>query len=150
MNNKIQQMSNDIICELSKNDFTIQKYESHSTSSVYVKLDYGVCNTIRISDHPGKGHLKYRYNLIVGGQCNILEDNDFIRYYYSENDTELLLQQILFDRITKINRYGKRNYYKYMYQNQKEKKGEKGFWQDAKLVHESLRYKNEKNNYARY
>lgn len=150
MNSKIQQMSNDIIYELSKNDFTIQTYEAHSTSSMYVKLDYGVCNTIRISDHIGKGHLKYRYNLIVGGQYNILEDNDYIRYYYSENDIGLLLQQILFDRIEKMNRYGKSNYYKYMHQNQKQKKGEKGFWQDAKLVCESLGYKNAKNKYARY
>ena len=36
----------------------IQRYDAYSTDSVYLKLDYGVCNSIRISNHNGKRYLK--------------------------------------------------------------------------------------------
>ena len=43
--------------------FTVHRYDAYSTSSVYLKLDCGMCNSIRISDHRGKKHLAYRYNI---------------------------------------------------------------------------------------
>lgn len=52
--------------ELKNNGFTVHRYDAFSTKSIYLKLDYGVCNSIRISDHNGKKYLKYRYNIGEG------------------------------------------------------------------------------------
>ena len=52
--------------ELKNNGFTVHRYDGFSTKSIYLKLDYGVCNSIRISDHNGKKYLKYRYNIGEG------------------------------------------------------------------------------------
>ena len=43
--------------------FIVHRYDAYSTSSVYLKMDYGACHSIRIGDHRGKPHLKYRYNI---------------------------------------------------------------------------------------
>ena len=32
--------------------FIVHRYNSHTTSSIYLKLDYGVSCGIRIADHP--------------------------------------------------------------------------------------------------
>ena len=52
------------MCELLlEKGFIVQRYDSVTTNSIYLKLDYGMCNSIRISDHKGKKHLSYMYNL---------------------------------------------------------------------------------------
>lgn len=124
--NKIEEM-------LRSKGFVIQRYNAYSTQSIYMKLDYGVCNTIRISDHPGKQHLQYRYNLIFGGENNIIEDK-YIRYYFNENSVKDLLMQILFDKEAKLQKYGKEKYRSFMVKNMTEHQDDKGFWRDAKLV----------------
>ena len=43
--------------------FTVQRYDAYKIDSVYLKLDFGVCNSIRIGNHPRKRYLKYRYNI---------------------------------------------------------------------------------------
>lgn len=43
--------------------FTVHRLDSFTTNSVYLKVDCGVCHSIRVSDHRGKKHLKYRYNI---------------------------------------------------------------------------------------
>ena len=48
------------MCELLlEKGFIVQRYDSVTTNSIYLKLDYGMCNSIRISDHKGKKHLSY-------------------------------------------------------------------------------------------
>ncbi|WP_181879268.1 hypothetical protein [Levilactobacillus brevis] len=44
----------------------VMRYDAYSTNSVYLKLDYGLLYTLRISDHPGKRYLAYRFNVIRG------------------------------------------------------------------------------------
>lgn len=114
----------------------IQQYESYSTNSVYIKLDYGVLNSIRISDHKGKKHLKYKYNLIIGGIDNIIEDK-FIRYYFGENSVYALINQVLFDRQFKIRKYGMGGYISFMKKNKQEKGNTEGFWKHATIIHDN-------------
>jgi len=122
-----------IVEKLKGQGFVIQRYDAYSTSSIYLKLDYGVCNTIRISDHEGKEYLQYRYNLIIGGEDNIIEDK-YMRYYYNENSIKAMLMQILLDRQEKLQKYGKERYRGYMVKNMNEHKNDRGFWHGAKLV----------------
>lgn len=131
---KIYYIADYIVDSLLTNGFTIQRYNAYKTSSVYIKLDFGVCNSIRISDHNGKEHLCYRYNLIIGGNDDIIEEK-YIRYYYNEKSVNALLNLILFDRNEKIKKYGLVNYKRYMDKNRIEHKDdEKGFWAHAQII----------------
>lgn len=100
-------------------------------------MDYGVCNSIRISDHEGKKHLNYRYNLIIGEIDNIIQDK-FIRYYFSEKSIDALINQILFDRKLKIKKYGKVMYINFMMKNKRKKENTEGFWKNAKTIHDNI------------
>lgn len=133
-NPAIQEQADFIVSVLKDKGFVIQRYDAYSTDSVYLKLDYGLANTIRISDHEGKKHLCYRYNLIIGGENNIVEEK-YMRYYFNENNVEGLLYQILFDKKVKMDKYSKTGYKNLMIKNKMEHhKDTSGFWHHAKLV----------------
>ncbi|MBM7715323.1 hypothetical protein JOC94_002310 [Bacillus thermophilus] len=51
---ELQETADYIIARLKKKGIVIQRYDSYSTNSIYLKLDYGVSNSVRISDHKGK------------------------------------------------------------------------------------------------
>lgn len=54
----------DAICDaLLDLGFTVHRYDAFSTSSIYLKLDYGAAGSIRISDHEGYKHLSYMWNI---------------------------------------------------------------------------------------
>ena len=129
----IQDKADYIIKMLQTRDFVIQRYDSYTSDSVYIKLDYGVANSIRISDHEGKSHLRYRYNVIIGGEDNIIED-EYIRYYFNESSIDNLLNQILFDKTAKIAKYGAKGYNNLMNKNLINSKGSAGFWSKARTV----------------
>ena len=114
---------------------TIQRYDSYSTNSIYLKFDYGVLNSLRISDHPGKKHLAYRYNLAQNIQQPYQDKHSgYDRFYASLDDIEMMVNKILFDRRTKLLNYGWENYVTYMENNINDNKDAKGFWAQAKIV----------------
>lgn len=47
-------VANYLIPKLLEIGFIVHRYNSHSTSSIYLKLDYGLSCGIRIADHKGK------------------------------------------------------------------------------------------------
>ena len=53
------------VCDRLAGKVVIHRYDAYSTNSVYLKFDYGVGNSLRISDHKGKKHLAYRFNIIL-------------------------------------------------------------------------------------
>lgn len=114
---------------LKAQDFHVLRYDAATTSSVYLKLDYGVCNSVRISDHPGKPYLKYRYNVIYDGILNIDEDDGYIRYYYNQEHLPSLVSQAVLNRMEMIQKYGRTNYEAFMQRNKEEHKNDKqGFY----------------------
>ncbi len=128
---EIQKAADQLICALKKENFVIHRYESFSTNSIYLKLDYGVGNSIRISDHKGKKYLKYRFNLEVGRkQINKhMEANGLHRFYYPINQINQLVKDIVKERNKKIKKYGHRNYKTYMERNREDNLEKKrGFW----------------------
>lgn len=129
----IKDCADNIIEILKEKGFIIQRYDALSTNSIYLKLDYGVCNSIRISDHPGKEYLCYRYNIILGCDDNIVEEK-YIRYYFNENNITGLTNQIMFDKIQRINKYGKESYRRIVKSNKAKHENEPGFWKDSKLI----------------
>lgn len=124
-----------VIKRLKEEGFVVQLYESYGTKSKYIKLDYGICNTIRISDHRGKEHLKYKFNLLSNINVNVWhKDKGFWRGYYPTKDVDKMIEDIIETRERKIRKYG-RTYYKFLMKEAVEKgKDKKGFWQKAKEV----------------
>lgn len=93
----------------------VHRYNAHSTSSIYLKLDYGLSCGIRIADHPGKKKYSYRFNVIKDykGDKVILKDG-LICYFYDFNELDSVLDAVQKERQEKINKYGLQNYKKYM------------------------------------
>lgn len=113
--NKEIEVSNKVIAHLKGKGFKIHKYYAKTTRSIYLKLDYGVCCGIRISDHKGKKKYKYKFNLLkqYKGPKQV-NDKGYIRLFYDYNNTEELLNDVQNEKKVKINKYGLENYQEYM------------------------------------
>ena len=117
-----------LLANLDQEGFILQYYMAFSTSSCYIKLDYGVSNSIRIADHKGKDKYPYKFNLMIDLDDSYEEDG---RYYYSIKDYNKLIFDIKKFRDEQLNKYGF-YYYEYMLENKKDAKNKKGFWVKAK------------------
>lgn len=136
---EILDVANYLIQKLKHHGVIIQRYDSKSSNSVYLKLDYGVLNSIRISDHKGKDRLKYKYNAlsICPSPVSMKDKTDYgevIRYYFPLKEKKLLLNQILKDRNMKIDMYGVHNYEIYKELKVAENYAKTGFWQQGRIV----------------
>lgn len=110
--------------------FHILYYKSYTSNSIYLKLDYGVCFSIRISDHRGKRHLSYRFNLILNQKGYSFNRG---RHFYGPDKLDQLKHDILNTRFERMFRL-KENYNKLMEYNRNTFlwKSEKGFWEKCK------------------
>ena len=109
------EVANILISKLLDMGFIIHRYNSHSTSSIYLKLDYGLSCGIRIADHPGKKKYSYRFNVIKDyvGDKVILKDG-LICNFYDFNELDNVVNAVQKEKQDKINKYGSRNYQIYM------------------------------------
>ena len=115
-------------------DLIIQRYDAYSTNSIYLKFDYGVAYSLRISDHKGKQKLKYRYNVQLD-YSNATMVYDHQRFYYPSNKLTELAEKILYERSMRIQLYGWEQYKIYMEINKEKGRQKKnGFWAQAKIV----------------
>ncbi len=95
--------------------FIVHQYNAHSTSSIYLKLDYGLSCGIRIADHLGKKKYNYRFNIIKDyvGDKVIVKDG-LICYFYDFTELESVLAAVQNEKQNKINKYGLNKYNLYM------------------------------------
>lgn len=111
----------------------IHRYDAYRTNSIYLKFDYGVANSLRISDHPGKKYLKYRYNVLTTQKDKqTKKDGGFERIYYSPAMIKALCRDIMASKREKQEFY--RDYDGLVRQKAAEVRHERGFWQQAKEV----------------
>lgn len=115
------EVSNKLINNLKDKGFEIHKYYAKTTKSIYLKLDYGVCCGIRISDHKGKKKYRYKFNLIkqYNGPKQV-NDRGYLRLFYDYSNTDELVNDVQEEKKEKINKYGICNYQKYMRKNSKD------------------------------
>lgn len=131
----IRDLAADVAQKLVEAGFVVHRYNAYSTQSVYLKLDYGVANSIRISDHKGKKKLSYRYNIMVGEKAYRKDTKGkYPRYYYPAEKVDELLRRIEMERKMKITSMGQDRYKALMKQYEIEGKSSPGFWQKAKKV----------------
>lgn len=104
-----------LIKRLLKSNFRVHRYNSYTTSSIYLKLDFGVSCGIRIADHLGKPKYHYRFNVIKDYKGNrIIRNGNLISYFFNYNELEKVLESVKFEKKSKINKYGNERYQKYM------------------------------------
>ena len=112
---------NILVPKLLDMNFIVHRYNSHSTSSIYLKLDYGVCCGIRIADHPGKKKYHYRFNVFKDYKGDkVIKRGNLISYFFTFEEIPQLLEKIKIERDIKIEKYGIDNYKEYMDKNLKE------------------------------
>lgn len=119
------EVTNILVSKLLEMGFIVHRYNSHSTSSIYLKLDYGLSCGIRIADHPGKKKYSYRFNVIkdyVGNKV-IIKDGLICRFY-DFNELDSVINAVQQEKQQKINKYGLENYQRYM---EREKNGNELF-----------------------
>ena len=134
MKNELNNLADSIAKRLIADGFIVQRYNAYTTNSIYLKLDYGVCNSIRISDHQGKRYLKYRYNIGSFVKEYREEKDKYDRYYYRIDKAENMIKKIIKDRDFKKSRYGESGYKAFMEKNKHDKSGTAGFWKEAVLL----------------
>lgn len=135
----LEEIAETIIETLKKKNVLIQRYDSFSTNSIYLKLDYGLGYTIRISDHKGKKDLYFRYNIgpYIAQYSTGKNKNGDERYYYpvGEEFIEMLINRVLETRNGKISRYGEMRYFQKMRRRKSINKRKRNkFWQLAELI----------------
>lgn len=125
-----------IVNELKRRGYVILYYEAKTSNSIYLKIDYGVGKSIRISDHEGIGKLKYKYNVRTDKtEYEEYTEDRVKRFFYPIFELDKLLNQI--DRTKKemLETYGESNYKKIMQKEKEENKDSKSsFWKNAKLI----------------
>lgn len=123
-----------LVKDLKNNGFIVLRYDSYSTNSIYLKLDYGLSHSVRISDHTGKSGLSYRFNVLTSIEKSFSEHGEKERHYYCKDDVSKLIQDILDHRDNQIAKYGFKGYANFMKKNKLENADKKGFWKQAVLV----------------
>lgn len=108
-------VANILVTKLSSMGFIVHRYNSHSTSSIYLKLDYGLACGIRIADHPGKKKYSYRFNVIKDyKEDKVILKDGLICNFYNFSELDKVLEDVQKEKQYKINKYGAHNYNAYM------------------------------------
>ena len=120
----------DELCNRLSEFFIVHKYCATTTKSVYIKLDYGVANSIRVSDHNGIEKYKYKYNIRKDIEEKYEEmEGTYLRKYYPFKDIGDLVIDVVVDREMKKVTIGKEEYYKQMEEKKKQSESAtNSFW----------------------
>lgn len=131
----------DAVIEKLRGKVIIHRYDSFTTNSIYLKFDYGLANSLRISDHDGKQHLKYRFNILESmGKKQNKETHTrkgFTMVFYSPAMINACCRDILQSKADRVERY--RDYYALVDKekaNVAQPQPRKGFWHGARLISE--------------
>ena len=107
---------------LIKLGFVVHRYNSVTTSSIYLKLDFGVCCCIRIADHNGRKRYHYRFNVMKNYNGNRAINRDgLISYFFDYTEIDEIIKMIQREKVNKVYRYGEKNYLEYMRKSKTEK-----------------------------
>lgn len=108
-------IANTLIKKLLEMNFIVHRYNSYTTSSIYLKLDYGVSCGIRIADHPGKKKYHYRFNVMKDFKGNkVIKNGNLISYFFNFNELDKVVNAVQIERQSKIDKYGIDKYKHYM------------------------------------
>lgn len=113
MSNEIKRAASYIAKECVRRGIIVHRYDAMRTNSVYLKFDYGVAHSLRISDHRGIEKYHYRFNLIKGTPkiITVRYRNKNYSIYYPFKEIYKCLEDILKNRENVIEKYGEEGYF---------------------------------------
>ena len=131
----IREIASEIERRLLAEGVVIQRYNAYSTDSIYLKFDFGLANSIRISDHAGKKHLSYMFNIGSDIKTRRTVKDTFTRYFYPVSAIDEVVLHILRHRKRKITQFSNLDGYSAAMLAAKEtNNGNKGFWSKSFIV----------------
>lgn len=142
---EMKEVANELAIKLS-DFFIVHKYCAYSSDSVYIKLDYGMGGSIRVSDHKGKKRYKYKYNIMKNIENRYEEvENGVTRKYYPFKEVNIAIADILIEselyKITLGN-----DYYIWLEIKKKEAgKASNSFWKEAVKISRGVIYGNDRD-----
>lgn len=94
---RLIEIADELTRELIRAGFVVHRYEAYSSTSIYLKIDYGAGNSIRIADHKGAHWLRYRYNIgpNISAYHTDRADDNMLRIYYPLNEAPRLVADIM-------------------------------------------------------
>lgn len=115
---ELRQFAQTLIDELKSYGFHVLRYDAQRSNSIYLKLDYGVACSVRISDHIGYDHLHYRFNAILGLKISkTITHQGKERHFLTLEDYRRLVTLIISERNLKRQRFSEKNYLYYQERN---------------------------------
>lgn len=134
--NKWSSAADIIIDKLLDEGVHILRYDSYTSNSIYIKMDYGIAHSLRISDHTGKKSLAYRFNLLSNVKERELQLYDGLeRHYFPIHAIQDVVDRILEQREWKITVWGKARYRAAMEESRLTNlTNKKGFWLNARPI----------------
>lgn len=99
--------------ELKARGFVVHRTDAVHSPSAYLKLDWGMANTVRISDHYGSGdRLNFRFNVVsdVTEPYITTHDGDIVRHWYGFNHLGQVIRDIEALRSNKVAAMGDETY----------------------------------------
>lgn len=132
---RLSGLADEIAQALIAEGFSVHRYDSASTESIYLRLDWGACNSVRVSDHPGHLHARCRYNIGPYISEAIETEEEYPRFYWPERDTAALVAKCRADRDARIGWNGEEGYRNIIRKKKREaKRADRGFWTLARKV----------------
>ncbi|MCI9063459.1 MAG: hypothetical protein HFJ17_02500 [Clostridia bacterium] len=95
---------------LNKKGFLVQVKQSKSSNSIYLRLDNGACEGVRISDHRND-KANYKFNIIngyAGRKSKVVKGKQ--KRYYNFNLTNKAIHDIEIERANRIINFGYESY----------------------------------------
>lgn len=134
----LDKVANNIIEYTKNNGISVMRYDSKISESIYLKFDYGMAGSLRISAHNSKKtELKYTFNIIKGLEKPYVETarssngQECKMYFYPFELSENVALDIVRYRNYRLSKYGDLNYDNYMQKHKSSVGVRSGFWSKA-------------------
>lgn len=137
----LQSTANRIIKEVQAAGIRVMRLDAVTTESIYLKFDYGLACSVRISTHTGKKKYLYRFNIgphikqYTKRRCygNIYDGQSLVytRRFYPMEKLDMLISDIIRLRGEKLDKIGHVLYAKLMADSKAVGAVSNGFWAKA-------------------
>lgn len=130
----LRQLADDIASTLIDHGFKVHRYDAKNSDSIYLKVDYGACGSIRISDHADRGKYLYRWNIGPHIEPKSKPSGKRDRNFYAASDWVRMVQHIVADRERRQRKFDGFAYEVFKEKRRQEaKSASHGFWKYARV-----------------
>ena len=131
----IEMLVRETIDTLKSHGIMVHKYESKSSSSVYLKLDGGLVGSVRFSDHKGKEQYSYMFNMLLDMVGTRTErQGAYVRHYYGPANLQDMIVDIVRRRVATKVKFRRGGYEEAVILAVGEMKRKKGFGEQCVLA----------------